>query len=68
MDWACSKIKVGDLLSNSNDEEHFKLYFEGKDIKKWWLKNKRWIEYDTPRSPMKWSRKGFREFFEKGLQ
>jgi Eco57I restriction-modification methylase/restriction-modification enzyme MmeI-like protein len=54
---------VGDLLSIEKDETHPKLYYEGKNINKWFLNEKRWIEFGTERSPKKWSRKGFMEFF-----
>ena len=55
---------VGDLLSESKDEIHSKLYYEGKNIGKWILNERRYIEYGTPRSPSKWRRKGFTELFE----
>lgn len=55
---------VGDLLSDIRDEEHPKLYYEGKDISSWRLLRGRYIEYGTDRSPSKWSRKGFIEMFE----
>ncbi|MEA1912106.1 MAG: N-6 DNA methylase, partial [Spirochaetota bacterium] len=55
---------VSELLSTEKDEMHPKLYFEGKNIGKWVLLNKRWIEFNTERSPSKWSRKGFFEMFE----
>ena len=55
---------VSDLLSHEQDEIHHKLYYEGKDIYKWILATRRYIEYGTERSPMKWSRKGFTEMFE----
>ncbi|SDG87683.1 Type I restriction enzyme R protein N terminus (HSDR_N) [Prevotella communis] len=55
---------VGDLLSDIKDEEHPKLYYEGKDISRWRLLRERYIEYGTDRSPSKWSRKGFTEMFE----
>lgn len=58
------EFEVGDLLSPSQDEKHPKLYFEGKDIGRWGLMRKRYIEYGTERSPQKWSRKGFTEMFE----
>lgn len=58
------EFKVGDLLSIDKNEEHSKLYYEGKNINKWNLDSERWIEYNTERSPKKWSRKGFSEFFE----
>ena len=58
------EFKVGDLLSDLHDATHQKLYFEGKDIDKWQLIRRRYIEYGTKRSPKKWSRKGFTEFFE----
>ena len=58
------EFEVGDLLSEIKNENHPKLYFEGKDIGKWILLKKRWIEYGTERSPSKWSRKGFTDMFE----
>ena len=58
------EFEVGDLLSASQDETHPKLYFEGKDIGRWSLMRRRYIEYGTERSPQKWSRKGFTEMFE----
>ncbi len=58
------EFKVGDLLSAETDKDHTKLYYEGKNINKWQLDSERWIEYNTDRSPKKWSRKGFPEFFE----
>ncbi|MEV9527104.1 Eco57I restriction-modification methylase domain-containing protein [Aliarcobacter butzleri] len=59
---------VSDLLSSKKDTIHTKLYFEGKDIEKWILSNKRYIEFGTERSPNKWSRKGFVEMFEGTLK
>ena len=58
------EFEVGDLLSETKNETHPKLYFEGKDIGKWILLKQRWIEYGTERSPSKWSRKGFTDMFE----
>ena len=58
------EFEVGDLLSAVQDEVHPKLYYEGKDICRWGLMRKRYIEYGTERSPYKWSRKGFTEMFE----
>lgn len=58
------EFEVADLLSNTQDGVHSKLYYEGKDINKWCLYRKRFIEYGTERSPMKWRRKGFVELFE----
>jgi len=55
---------VGELLSEVKNDTHSKLYFEGKDIRKWLLLKQRWIEFNTERSPSKWSRKGFLEMFE----
>lgn len=55
---------VGDLLSDTKDELHPKLYYEGKDIGRWRLHSERYIEYGTERSPSKWRRKGFKELFE----
>ena len=58
------EFEVGDLLSDTCDELHPKLYYEGKDIGRWGLMRERYIEYGTERSPKKWSRKGFTEMFE----
>lgn len=58
------EFKVGDLISEEKDDVHSRLYYEGKNILKWFLSDKRFIEYNTDRSPSKWSRKGFPEFFE----
>ena len=58
------EFEVGDLLSNIKDDIHSKLYYEGKDVGRWRLLRKRYIEYGTDRSPKKWRRKGFTELFE----
>lgn len=58
------EFEVGDLITDQQDDAHPKLYFEGKDIGKWKLLRQRYIEYGTERSPKKWRRKGFTEFFE----
>lgn len=58
------EFEVGDLLSDQQDSTHPKLYFEGKDIGKWQLLRRRYLEYGTERSPKKWSRKAFTELFE----
>ena len=58
------EFEVGDLLTENQDEIHSKLYYEGKDISRWGLMRKRYIEYGTDRSPKKWRRKGFMEMFE----
>ena len=58
------EFEVSELLSNLKDDIHSKLYYEGKNIGKWYLQEKRFIEYGTERSPAKWRRKGFTELFE----
>ena len=58
------EFEIADLLSESKNDIHSKLYYEGKDISKWYLTRKRFIEYGTERSPSKWRRKGFAELFE----
>jgi type I restriction-modification system DNA methylase subunit len=58
------EFKVGDLIYEIKDDVHSRLYYEGKNISKWFLSDTRFIEYNTERSPSKWSRKGFSEFFE----
>jgi hypothetical protein len=58
------EFKVGDLISESKDDIHSRLYYEGKNISKWILDEDRFIEFNTDRSPKKWSRKGFPELFK----
>lgn len=60
------EFDVSDLLSDTQDDRHPKLYYEGKDVGKWLLMRRRYIEFGTERSPMKWRRKGFTELFEGG--
>ncbi|GGW49912.1 Eco57I restriction-modification methylase domain-containing protein [Arenibacter certesii] len=57
------EFKVGDLISKDQNEINCRLYYEGKNISKWVLDEERFIEYNTERSPRKWSRKGFTELF-----
>ena len=57
------EFKVGDLISENQNELYCRLYYEGKNILKWVLDEERFIEYNTERSPSKWSRKGFSELF-----
>jgi hypothetical protein len=58
------EFKVGDLISEYEDEIHSRLYYEGKNISQWLLSEDRFIEFNTKRSPKKWSRKGFPELFK----
>lgn len=58
------EFKVGDLISEVKDETHSRLYYEGKNISDWILSEERYIEFNTDRSPRKWSRKGFPELFQ----
>lgn len=58
------EFKVGDLISEEKNELHCRLYYEGKNISRWVLDNERFIEFNSERSPKKWSRKGFPELFE----
>lgn len=54
---------VSDLISKDFDAVHSRLYYEGKNIEAYFLNDQRFIEYNTERSPKKWRRKGFPEFF-----
>ena len=58
------EFKVADLITQTKDATHCRLYYEGKNIDRWTLKKQRWLEYGTSRSPEKWSRKVFPEFFD----
>ena len=60
---AKGEFKVGDLISEINDDLHSRLYYEGKNIQKYTLDFERYIEYGNNRSPKKWRRKGFPELF-----
>ncbi|WP_298527567.1 N-6 DNA methylase [uncultured Christiangramia sp.] len=58
------EFKVGDLISDEKNELNCRLYYEGKNIFQWVLNEERFIEYNSKRSPNKWSRKGFPELFK----
>ena len=56
-------FKKTDLLSSTKDPIHCKEYVEGKSIEKYNVKNVRYLEYGTERSPAKLSRPTFPELY-----
>ena len=56
-------FKKTDLLSPTKDSIHCKEYVEGKSIEKYNVKNIRYLEYGTDRSPGKLSRPTFPELY-----
>ena len=56
-------FKKTDLLSCTKDSIHCKEYVEGKSIEKYNVKNIRYLEYGTERSPAKLSRPTFPELY-----
>ena len=60
--FVCDVSSVPEIETSESFDDN--AYFEGKDIGRWGLIRKRYIEYGTERSPQKWSRKGFTEMFE----
>ena len=61
--YARGQFKKNDLISITPDEKHPRKYIEGKDISRYSINRIRYIEYETKRSPSKWSRPKFQEFF-----
>ncbi len=60
---AKGEFKKDDLIVNVKDEIHTRKYIVGKDIGRYIIKRVRYIEYGTKRSPAKWQRARFIEFF-----
>ncbi len=61
---ARGEFSKADLISNIKDEKHPSEYFEGKDIERYFLKNKpRYLEYGTERVPSKLRRPTFPELY-----
>ncbi|MDY6327360.1 MAG: N-6 DNA methylase [Bacteroidales bacterium] len=61
---ARGEFKKEDLISLVKDEKHPREYYEGKDIEKYFFKNKpRYLEYDTDRVPAKLRRPTFSELY-----
>jgi hypothetical protein len=52
------------LISPYKDKIHSKPYVEGKDIRRFYVNNERWLEWDTERMPSKVSRPMFPEIYE----
>ena len=56
-------FKKADLISNIQDEIHTRKYIAGKSIGRYFIKRHQFIEYGTKRSPAKWQRPKFAQFF-----
>ncbi len=54
---------LGDLISETRDEIHLKLFVEGKHIQKWIAQNYKWIEWGTDRAPKLFRRPTFPELY-----
>ena len=53
-----------DVVSLVKDEHHPKLFVEGKDLTRWWIKRIRYLEWGTDRAPAKFRRQTFPELFD----
>jgi adenine-specific DNA-methyltransferase len=62
---AKGEFSKDDLISETYDKIHCRKYIEAKDIEKYRVKNERYLEYNTKRSPAKLRRPTFRELYEK---
>ena len=60
---AKGEFRKADLISDVMDKKHPRKYIVGKDIGRYFIKRHRFIEYETKRSPTKWQRAKFEEFF-----
>jgi hypothetical protein len=61
---ARGEFTKADLISLTKDEKHSREYYEGKDIEKYFLKNRpRYLEYGTERVPLKLRRPTFPELY-----
>jgi len=61
---AKGEFKKDDLISETYDEIHCKKYIEAKDYSRYSINRVRFIEYGTKRSPAKWHRLRFIEWYE----
>jgi len=61
---AKGKFKKRDLISNSKSDIHSKEYIEAKDIGRYRINRKRWLEWNTKRVPQLISRPTFKQLYE----
>ncbi len=61
---AKGEFKKDDLISRVQDETHPRKYIEAKDYSRYSINRIRFIEYGTKRSPAKWHRLRFIEWYE----
>ncbi|ECP8784925.1 Eco57I restriction-modification methylase domain-containing protein [Campylobacter jejuni] len=61
---AKGEFKKDDLISDIKDKIHCKEYIEAKDMEKYIIKRIRYLEYNTPRSPHRFSRPTFPQLYE----
>jgi hypothetical protein len=60
---AKGQFKKADLISETQDEIHCKLYIEGKDLERYNVKRVRFLEYGTKRCPGELRRPTFEELY-----
>jgi len=61
---AQGNFKLGDLLSRTKDSTHPKPFVEGKNVSRWIIDSKSWIEWGTERAPGLFRRRTFDELYE----
>ena len=57
------KFKKSDLLSNTLDKIHYKIYTEGKYLERYHIKKELYVEWDTDRCPKRLVRPTFPELY-----
>ena len=62
---AKGEFSKDDLISETYDKIHCRKYIEAKDIERYRVKNEKYLEYNTKRSPDKLRRPTFRELYER---
>ena len=60
---AKGEFKKADLISEHEDCIHCRMYVEAKDVDTYCIKRVRYLEYNTDRSPSKFTRPTFRELY-----
>jgi len=53
-----------DVISEGRDRRHPKLFIEGKDIVRWYVRRVRYLEYGTKRAPAMFSRPTFPQLYK----
>jgi adenine-specific DNA-methyltransferase len=57
------EFKLEDLVQDYSDKQHSKMFVEGKDLSRWFVKRIRCIEWGTRRAPDHFSRPTFPELY-----